>query len=429
MKTKLFLAIAALTSAMSASAQSDYIVLTKGARPAAAKQQTASSQDEQQNQPQDFLGKNFHYYSLCDWQPGMKFMVIPDRRDLIINTFCDAATGREVGNGSLRHKIFTFKEVVHEGNFSRVLFDCPADGKQYYFQVPFGSFDEYCAGKLGIPTLAYLGDVDKAREVLVGKHVITKTKKYYADSGSTAGGTDVVELDKNQMVKVVAAGVGTRQYPVKVICEDRTGRQFFMNVAMSRTNSGMDDADFEMDEKVHSFYGAFEVVDDAEASKNGPYGKYVGNTLFLRTPTTMTASDGSTVQQKRFTQYRVLSVIETGTDKLVLMTLQNIKTGEQLEKEVLMSVVYVPGDNVKNRFADLFGEGNARPKGTSDAIWAHMQNGEVVRGMTEEQVRLTIGQPDKKAKANSGNHDWIYTLRHVVIKFDAKGKVKGVVRG
>ena len=40
----------------------------------------------------DFISQNFKFYSLCDWQEGMKFMVIPDEYDLVVKTFTDAAT-------------------------------------------------------------------------------------------------------------------------------------------------------------------------------------------------------------------------------------------------------------------------------------------------------------------------------------------------
>lgn len=431
MKKAFILSALLIAATCGINAQNDYIVLTKGAKKVANANPNAAPGEEgqqEEEEPEDFIGKNFHYYSMCSWAEGMKFMVMPERRDLIVNTFVDAETGKEVGSGSLRHKVLIYKELKQDDGYSRLYFDCPENQKKYYFQVPFGSYEEYCNGKLGIPTLAFLGDVDKAREVLLGQTVTTQTNKYYADSHSNAGGVEAVDVEKNSLVKIVAIGAGTRSFPVKIICEDKTGRQFFMNVAISNTNSGMDDADFEKDDKVHSFYGAFGLL-DPDAARKGKYGKYMDEILFLRHQTTMQDANGNATNMKRFSQFKVMNIMQTGDDKVVRFTLQAVGSKEVYEKEVSMSQVYNPGDNIENRFVDLFGVGNARPKGTTDEMWAHVQKGEVARGMSEDEVRLSIGKPDKAAKSKTGNHDWVYTLRHLIVKFNAKGKVIGIIKG
>ena len=38
----------------------------------------------------DFISQNFKFQSLCDWQEGMKFMVIPSEYDMVVKTFTDA---------------------------------------------------------------------------------------------------------------------------------------------------------------------------------------------------------------------------------------------------------------------------------------------------------------------------------------------------
>ena len=52
-----------------------------------------------------------------------------------------------------------------------------------------------------------------------------------------------VKVEKNMEVKVVAVGVGTRSFPVKIIVADKRGNEFFQDVAISKTNSGMRDDD------------------------------------------------------------------------------------------------------------------------------------------------------------------------------------------
>lgn len=52
-----------------------------------------------------FINDHFKYYNLCDWTPGMKFMVMPERKDIIIPPFKSAETNKEVDTGELKHKI------------------------------------------------------------------------------------------------------------------------------------------------------------------------------------------------------------------------------------------------------------------------------------------------------------------------------------
>ena len=81
-----------------------YIVKTKGAKDVAEGQHHDSAEAE----PTDFMGKNFRYYSMCDWKVGMRFMVVPDKYDLLVSTFHDAITKKEVANGILRHRIMAY---------------------------------------------------------------------------------------------------------------------------------------------------------------------------------------------------------------------------------------------------------------------------------------------------------------------------------
>ena len=61
-----------------------YIVKTKGAKKVAVAESTKEDgQAEEKAEPQDFFEKNFRYVSMCDWKEGMRFMVIPDKKDKI----------------------------------------------------------------------------------------------------------------------------------------------------------------------------------------------------------------------------------------------------------------------------------------------------------------------------------------------------------
>lgn len=261
---------------ITATGQNSYIVKTKGAKKTiTAKTGTETKEDSKEKKARDFVDDNFRYHSMCDWNEGMKFMVLPEKYDLIVNTFCNAATGKEVSSGRLRYKIMIYKGHSEglDGR-ARVDFICQDDSTAYYYEVPNGSFEDYCYGKLGVPTLAYLGDVDIARTKLMGVKLYTKTTLYRVDTQMDGDGYEEITVPKNEEVTVKAIGVGTRSFPVKIIVEDKNGNQFYQNVAMSKTNSGMRDDEFIMDNTKFTFKGSFELI-DANVAATGEYAQYI----------------------------------------------------------------------------------------------------------------------------------------------------------
>ena len=145
---------------MTVSAQENsYIVKTRNAKKKVAVENLLTDETtvEEEETATDFVGQNFKFYSLCDWKEGMKFMVMPEKYDLVVKTFADAGTGKEVSSMSLRHKIMIYKgkSESSDGHW-RMNFLCQDNNQMYYYEIPSGSFDDYCYGKLGVPTLAYL---------------------------------------------------------------------------------------------------------------------------------------------------------------------------------------------------------------------------------------------------------------------------------
>ena len=135
---------------MTVTAQNNpYIVKTKGVKPVVktAKVTSDGQIKEEETVPTDFMSKNFRYQSMCDWKAGMRFMVIPEKYDMLVNTFCDATTGKEVSSSRLRHKIMVYKghEDMSNGRV-HVNFTCQDDNKNYYYELPNGTFDDYCFG-------------------------------------------------------------------------------------------------------------------------------------------------------------------------------------------------------------------------------------------------------------------------------------------
>jgi hypothetical protein len=413
----------------------DYIVKTKNVKKVEV---VATPQDAdlpvagKSAEPKDFVGRNFKFYSLCDWQEGMKFMVLPEKYDLIVKTFCEASTGNEVSSMSLRHKIMVYKgHTVSAEGHARINFVCQETGKAYYYEVPNGTFEDYCYGKMGVPTLAYLGDVDIAREKLVGKKLITKTTIYREDTEADNDGFREVKVDANKEVTVVSVGVGTRSFPVKIIVADEKGNEFYQNVAMSKTNSGMRDDEFVMDNARYAFYGSFAVLDDMMAVE-GDMAEYIGKTIHNKYVTGMITKGDCrerTVHVPKMTTFTIDNITPAGHDGYVTLSLTEMESRRPYFKDVYF---YNKEDIVddeqekKKYFGYIFAMGEGVGKNTSQQARAAIRAGRVIAGMTEDEVLLAVGEPDRVVQNNTGRKDWIYprSKKLLIVKFGRNGLVQ-----
>ena len=242
-----------------------------------------------------FIDDHFKYYSLCDWTPGMKFMVIPERKDLVIPVFKSAENGKDVNSGELKNKIMEFlgTEVTDRG-FVHFNFDC--EGKLYYHEVKNITLEQYCMKpKAGIPTLAYLGDVDIAKDLLEGETLYMRTDKVRIDDPNSTSGYKEVHIGMNEKVTVIAVGVGSRAFPVKIVFSDVKGNTYYQPVAVSKTNCGMLDNDFIMEKKNKYFPNAFG-FSDANAKKSQTLmEKYGKKPIYLKAETECIDDAGMTV--------------------------------------------------------------------------------------------------------------------------------------
>lgn len=429
---KRFLLSAGLSVIMlAATAQNSYIVKTKGARKAATAQNGLGSGSEtEEKQAHDFVSDNFKFHSLCDWREGMRFMVLPEKYDLVVNTFCDAATGKEVSSGRLRYKIMVYKghDEAPDGH-ARIHFVCEDDSMAYYYQVPNGTFEDYCYGKLGVPTLAYLGDVDIARTKLMGAKLYTKATLYRVDTQMDGDGYEEMTVPLNEEVTVKAVGVGSRSYPVKIIVEDRKGRQFYQNVAMSKTNCGMRDDEFIMDNAKFTFNGSFELI-DAKVTATGEYARYIGKPVYTKYATTMTNAEDKNVRIARMSSFTIEKILAQDNTNYVKMTLKSTASGAVYTKRVTFVNENVAGDidgYKEDYFHYLFGQGSAGLNKVPASHRKMIQQGRVAAGFTKEEVRMAKGEPNRTASASNGRVDWIYN-NGTIVKFNSAGKVIGVRR-
>ena len=425
---KLILLAVTLFSLTAVMAQDNpYIVKTKGVKKTVSSTgESAVSEKKEDAEPTDFMGKNFRYYSMCDWRDGMRFMVIPEKYDLLVSTFKDKETNKDVGNGRLRHKIMVFKghEEAPNGRV-HVLFYCEDDKKDYYFELPLGSYEDYCFSRKGVPTLAYLGDVDKARELLMEQPLLTRTQYYRVDTDYDGDGYKEVTVPKNEIVTVKAVGVGTRAFPVKIIVEDAQGNQFYQCVAMSKTNCGMRDDEFIMDNEKFLFQNSFEYSGGMMAVSDN-LNDYLGKTVHTNHPTSM-SSKGSgkmrTVKVPRFTGFIIDAIEPIQNSRYYTLTMREVETRRVYTKEVAFSEADIDNERQgtveENYFGYVFGMGEGASHDTSLEIRAAIREGRAIIGMTKDQVLMAMGEPDYKDKDKSGNERWSYIRSNGTVLLDA----------
>lgn len=413
--------------------ENPYIVKTKGVKPVV--KMTKLTDDgkvkEEEAESTDFMGKNFRYVSMCDWKPGMRFMVMPEKYDLLVNTFSDSITGKEVSSNRLRHKVMVYKGHGEVNGRVHVNFTCENDGKAYYYELPNGTFDDYCFGKLGVPTLAYLGDVDMARKLLMDQILLTRTEFFREDTEWDGDGYKEVRYPKNKAVTVKAIGVGTRSFPVKIIVEDEDGNQFYQNVAMSKINSGMRDDEFIVDNEKFLFQGSFDFT-GAEMKVSSDIKSYLNQTVHTRVATGMSSKGAGKVRDvrvPRFTGFIIDEINPVKDSRYYALTLRETETRRVYYKEVLFSesdLMDVRDASKEDYFGCLFAMGDGEFRNTSLETRTAIREGRVIPGMSEDEVMLAVGEPVSKVTINNNLTEWIYNRSNgvlLVVQLNEKGKV------
>ena len=113
----------------------DYLVKTKNAKKVAVAEHgdSLANQQAEEEKAHDFISENFKFYSLCDWEEGMKFMVMPEKYDMVVKTFHDPTqNGKEVSSMTLRHKIMIYKgHTVGTDGHAHVNFKCLEIGRAH----------------------------------------------------------------------------------------------------------------------------------------------------------------------------------------------------------------------------------------------------------------------------------------------------------
>ena len=419
MKKLLCMAVVMLVS-MTAGAQrdaQDYFVKTKNAveEKKTEKKGNEAVAEEEEEKAQDLMNQLFPRVSLCEWNDSMLFMVLPDKRDLVLRVFIDGYTNNHVSTMSLSHKLMRYQGHSHDNGTGRDRVDFvteDAERHPYYFEIPSGSFEDYCYTKFGVPALAYLNDVETARQVLVGKTLVTKSTTYRVDA-TYGEGSEEIHVPLDTEVRVVKVGVGTRSFPVKIIVVDKKGQEFFQNVAISRTNSGLRDDEFNMmDNQHHTFETAFDMMGDF-ALPSWHYDSYLGKTIYARRAMTMKDSRENKFTISGLTTFKIVDIKSQRGKGSVKLTLLNQANGVNYIKEVYFKdspgAEVIVGDR-DNIFEKLFGFGSpTRIKGVDPAHLPAIRQGKVQKGFTEPEVLLVRDDEYEIVAETNNTYTWQFS--------------------
>ena len=390
----------------------DYSVRTN--LPNLHEEQVASDNSEvaapDASQREDFISTHFRYVSMCDWTPGMRFMVVPDPRSILSRVFTELSTNVQVSTTSLKHEVIIYDGVSKPTGRDRMDFHLQRDpSKRYYFELPTTHFDDYCYSRQGVPSLAYLGDVDMAIDSLVGKQVRLLTRHLLQDSPVSSEGVvpvDNAEL-RGQVMTISKIGVGTRSFPVKVVVKDKNGTEYFQNVAISRTNSGLRDDEFERsDNKEHSFRDIFELLSDRMAV-SADLQAWIGKKVYTQTETNMRDANEKDVRVRRLSIFTVTDMYTMSDPNKVILTLQGNTSNQLYTKEV--SIVDKQGNGRVELLSRLFVEGD--PENMRNVDRSHLsdiRSGKISQRFTEEEVRLALGEPSEVTPTRNGMYQWVY---------------------
>lgn len=392
-------------------AQNDYIVKTSSPT------NIFSGEEEQ------FIEKNFPLETLCRWTPGMKFMFAPSTQQQFLPILTSYDTERDADNSLLKHKILVFigtEEKIRElsigTNYStRFIFEC--EGKKYYHEVKNMRLDDICQKnpRAAISGLIYLKDVDKAKELLLGQSVYIQAESARIDDANSYSGYKEVIIPKNMPATITAIGVGDQISPVKIVFEDEQGRSYYLEVAFSRTNSGMDVADYQADKKMKYFANAFSLNNKETSAIETAKKKYVNQLAYPKK--TIEAQREISFENKQSTS-RVLLMRYTP------LYIRDIKAADSGSRVVLSledqnKIIYYAEVDLKydviikneNYIEDLFALEDIRKKypAITEARWKLISAGEVEAGMSTDECRLSLGAPvEVHHKKDNRFETWFY---------------------
>lgn len=440
-KTFVTLTTILVLSGTSAIAQNQYLVTTIEDKVETDSLGNIVKAEEATMTPEEkFLDENFPHLTLCEWKAGMKFMVIPGNKDEYIRTFTDSISGSEVATASLKHKIMIYRghETTSRG-WEHLNFYCPDNQKPYYMELRNFTFDEYCqkVANGGVRSLAYLGDVDKARELLIGKEVWSRGETFFKDDKTAAEGFREVPLKEDSHMTIEQVGVGTRDFPVKIVARADDGSLYYQNVAMSRTNCTLLLTDFYRESAKHLFSNSFCFSSKSGKNSATMSAKLLGKKINSRQPVKLLNKDQAAQTLPKNTVFLVkdikgesdgvyytLTLGNAGNDYTIRVTFENKDVSGNIDgkQEGYFYELFSIGTEFNGNNSKITHTATASGNGTGG--YAAMMSGIISKGMTKEQVRMSKGEPESKWNNKNGTTSWKYA--DATYTFNKSGRVSNI---
>ena len=180
---------------------------------------------------------------------------------------------------------------------------------------------------------------------------------------------------------------------MKIIFKDTQGHSYYLEVALSRTNSGMDMSDFQGEKRMKYFSNSISFtnkkLDNIESLKN----RYLGATVYPKK--TLSAKRAVSLENKQMEsrvhlpRYTILTIKEVrmpSPGSLAILTLKD-KNGISYEMKVDLKYDVITRNN--NYIEDLFGFEDIHKKypGITEKRWQIISRGDLEVGMSTDECR------------------------------------------
>ena len=232
-------------------------------------------------------------------------------------------------------------------------------------------------------------------------------------------------VDKDVPVTVKAVGVGTRDFPVKIIVEDEEGNEFYQNVAISKTNCSLNDDDFVNDNAKYLFGNSFELVEDVLSISSNNYKQFLGKIIHTKYPTKLLNEFSKKMQSiPRLTEYQIEAMNPHKNDDKFTLKLKNTTLGTYFYIDMLLDE-HLAQDQTEY-FGYIFALGPGKKIETSEGSRAMMRAGHVGIGFTEDETMMAAGEPDKVINGENGLYTWVYQRSNnklLYVDFNGSGVV------
>ena len=227
------------------------------------------------------------------------------------------------------------------------------------------------------------------------------------------------------VVKVKTVGVGTRDFPVKIIVEDQDGNEFYQNVAISKTNCSLNDDDFVNENAKYLFGNSFELVEDVLNINSVNYKQFLGKIIHTKFPTKLLNEFSKKMQSiPRLTEYQIEAMNPHKNDDKFTLKLKNTTLGTYFYIDMLLDEHLAQDQS--EYFGYVFALGPGKKIATSEGSRAMMRAGHVGIGFTEDETMMAAGEPDRVINGENGLYTWVYQRSNnklLYVDFNGSGVV------